>query len=117
MQTKVCNFDLGRYIPVRQVTGTRTAHYRVVSLKIDCRWSISVVGGRLKKKSTVGGRLRKKKGRIRGKEKKKEGKKEYLARAPSSPACRRLRTRRGDGRFFSRTRRRSVSPRGEKIEA
>ncbi|RWW41685.1 hypothetical protein BHE74_00052818, partial [Ensete ventricosum] len=75
MQTKVCNFDPGRYIPVRQVTGTRTAHYRVVSLKIDCRWSISVVGGRLKKKSTVGGRLRKKKGRIRGKEKKKRGRK------------------------------------------
>ncbi|RWW18927.1 hypothetical protein GW17_00017061 [Ensete ventricosum] len=78
----------------------RTAHYRTVPSKIDCRGSISAVGGRLKKKSivggrlreksTVGGRLRKKKGRRRGKEKKKEeGKKEYLAHAPSSPACRR----------------------------
>ncbi|RWW48620.1 hypothetical protein BHE74_00045292 [Ensete ventricosum] len=38
----------GRYILVRQVAGTRTAHYRAVPPKID-RWrSISAVGGRLK---------------------------------------------------------------------
>ncbi|RWW55327.1 hypothetical protein BHE74_00038048, partial [Ensete ventricosum] len=77
------------------------------------------VDGRLREKLIVDGRLRKKKGRIRGKEKrkkKKEGKKEYLARAPSSPACH-CRPRvvaRGRSRFFSRARRRSISPRGEK---
>ncbi|RWW27952.1 hypothetical protein GW17_00007589 [Ensete ventricosum] len=103
-----CTVRYGRYIPARQVTGTRTACYRAVPPKIDCRRSISVVGGRLKKKSTVGsrlrekstvgGRLRKKKGRKRGKEEKRSG--EYLD-------C-------GAGRFFSRARRRSVSPCGEK---
>ncbi|RWW36496.1 hypothetical protein BHE74_00058483, partial [Ensete ventricosum] len=86
-----CTAQYGRYIPVRQVTGMRTARYRAVPSKIDHRRSISVIGGRLKKKSTVGGRLReksivgsqlrKKKERRRGKEKKnEEGKKEYLAR-------------------------------------
>ncbi|RZS29006.1 hypothetical protein BHM03_00062677, partial [Ensete ventricosum] len=120
-QSKVCNFDL--YRPVRQVTGTRTARYRAVPSKIDHQRSISAVGGRLKKKSTVGGqlrekstvsgRLRKKKGRRKGKEKKEEEKKEYLARVSSSPACRR-RPRVARGRFFSRARRQSVSPRGEK---
>ncbi|RWW18527.1 hypothetical protein GW17_00017479 [Ensete ventricosum] len=93
-----CTTRIGRYIPVRQVIDTRTARYRAVPPKIDHRWSISTVGGRLKKKSTVGGRLRekstiggrlrKKKGRRRGKEKKEEEKKEYLARVPSSPVCR-----------------------------
>ncbi|RWV99524.1 hypothetical protein GW17_00037563 [Ensete ventricosum] len=39
----------------------------------------------------------------------------YLARVPSSPACRRRpQVARGHGRFFFRARRRSVSPRGEK---
>ncbi|RWW81028.1 hypothetical protein BHE74_00010599, partial [Ensete ventricosum] len=33
--------------------------------KIDCRWSISTVSGRLREKSTVDGRLKKKKGRRR----------------------------------------------------
>ncbi|RWV84830.1 hypothetical protein GW17_00053426, partial [Ensete ventricosum] len=87
-----CTTRYGRYIPVRQVTGTRTARYRAVLPKIDRRRSISAVGGRLKKKSTVdgrlrekstvGGRLRKKKRRRRGKEeKKKRRRKKYLARA------------------------------------
>ncbi|RZS09750.1 hypothetical protein BHM03_00040856, partial [Ensete ventricosum] len=40
------------------VIGTRTTRYRAVPPKIDCRWSISVVGGRLRKKLTVGGRFR-----------------------------------------------------------
>ncbi|RWW18547.1 hypothetical protein GW17_00017451 [Ensete ventricosum] len=39
----------GRYIPVRQVAGTRTAHYRAVPPKINRRRSISAVGGRLKR--------------------------------------------------------------------
>ncbi|RWW34965.1 hypothetical protein GW17_00000237 [Ensete ventricosum] len=78
----------GRYIPIRQVTGTRTTRYRAVPSKIDRRRSISAVDDRLKKKSTVGGRLRKKR-EEEEKKKKEEGKKEYLARAPSSPACRR----------------------------
>ncbi|RZR92633.1 hypothetical protein BHM03_00020969 [Ensete ventricosum] len=50
---KVCNFDLYRPYPVRQVTGTRTARYRAVPSKIDRRRSISAVSGRLKKKLTV----------------------------------------------------------------
>ncbi|RWV78851.1 hypothetical protein GW17_00060107, partial [Ensete ventricosum] len=51
------------------------------------------------------------KGKKRKRTKKKEGKKEYLARAPSSPACRRR--PQVACRFFSRVRRRSVSLRGE----
>ncbi|RWW12340.1 hypothetical protein GW17_00023998 [Ensete ventricosum] len=64
----------GQYIPVRQVTDTRTARNRAVPPKIDHRRSISTVDGRLKKKSIIGGRLRKKKGR-RGKEEKKKRRK------------------------------------------
>ncbi|RWW02889.1 hypothetical protein GW17_00033998 [Ensete ventricosum] len=48
----------GWYIPVRQVVGTRTACYRVVPSKIDRRWSISAVSGRLREKPTVSGRFR-----------------------------------------------------------
>ncbi|RWV98551.1 hypothetical protein BHE74_00016218 [Ensete ventricosum] len=66
----------------------------------------SIVGGRLKKKSTVSGRLRKKKGRRRGKEEKKKRRK----RIPCPHAV----VARARGRFFSRARRRSVSPGGEK---
>ncbi|RZS28425.1 hypothetical protein BHM03_00062006 [Ensete ventricosum] len=91
----------------------------------------STVGGRLSEKSTVGGRLRKKKGRRRGKEKKEEeGNKEYLAsavlaRLPSPPAgrlrvvaargspARRHRPQVARGRFFSRAKRQSISPREE----
>ncbi|RRT62797.1 hypothetical protein B296_00003973 [Ensete ventricosum] len=77
-----CTTQYGRYIPVCHVAGTRTARYRAVPPKIDCRQSIS----------TVDGRLREKKGRRRrGKEEKKR-KEEYifpcviLAGAPSSHA-------------------------------
>ncbi|RZS06385.1 hypothetical protein BHM03_00037028 [Ensete ventricosum] len=100
----------------------------------------SAVGGRLSEKSTVGSRLRKKKGRRRGKEKKKKRGIKNTSPAPSSPACRRrprvacapsppaghlhVVTARGSparghcprvtrGRFFSRARRRSISPREE----
>ncbi|RZS14919.1 hypothetical protein BHM03_00046679 [Ensete ventricosum] len=96
---KVCNFDLYRLV--------RSDTYWSAGLPVGGPPATgrfrqkSIVGDRLKKKLTIGGRLRKKKGRRRGKDKKKkEGKKEYLAR--------------GRGRFFSHVRRRSVSPRGEK---
>ncbi|RRT45560.1 hypothetical protein B296_00055048, partial [Ensete ventricosum] len=39
-----------RYIPVRQLIGMRTGRYQAVQLK-------SAVGGRLREKSTIGGRL------------------------------------------------------------
>ncbi|RWW80717.1 hypothetical protein BHE74_00010934 [Ensete ventricosum] len=53
----------GRYIPVRQVVGTRTARYRAVPSKIDRRRSIEREKGRNKKK-------RKKKKKKRKEEKK-----------------------------------------------
>ncbi|RRT59672.1 hypothetical protein B296_00045647 [Ensete ventricosum] len=40
-----CTARYGRYIPVRQVTSTRTARYWTVPSKIDRRRSISVVAG------------------------------------------------------------------------
>ncbi|RZS29289.1 hypothetical protein BHM03_00063005 [Ensete ventricosum] len=85
----------GRYVPIRQVTSTRTARYRAVPSKIDRRRSIEEEKG------------------------KKRGRKNTSpARRPRPPvvaARGRLRAvaARGHGRFFSRTRRRSVSPRGE----
>ncbi|RWW47581.1 hypothetical protein BHE74_00046407 [Ensete ventricosum] len=94
---KVCNFDLyrsyGRYIPVRQVTGTRTARYRAVPSKIDRRRSVSAVAGRLKKKSTVGGRLREIDRRRsieeeKGKKKRKRKKKKKRGRTNTSPTRR-----------------------------
>ncbi|RZR84434.1 hypothetical protein BHM03_00011270 [Ensete ventricosum] len=63
---------------------------------------------RFRQKSTVGGRLRKKKGRRRGKKEKKK----RIRKNISPPHRRRLRVARGS--FFSRARRWSVSPRGEK---
>ncbi|RWW03986.1 hypothetical protein GW17_00032817, partial [Ensete ventricosum] len=70
-----------RYIPVRQLTGTRIGRYRAVPLK-------SVVGGRLKEKLTVGGRLRKKKGRGRRKKKRKRRrKKKRKSISPARPRC------------------------------
>ncbi|RWV83402.1 hypothetical protein GW17_00054993 [Ensete ventricosum] len=110
-----------RYIPVRQVVGTRTARYRAVPPKIDRRQSISVVGGRLKgeidRRRSIEGEIdrrrsierekgRKKKKRKKKKKKEKRRKKTYrpravLTRAPSPPAS--------HGRSFSRA--------GRKIEA
>ncbi|RWW57556.1 hypothetical protein BHE74_00035639, partial [Ensete ventricosum] len=89
-----CTAWYRQYISVHQVVGTRTARCGVVLPKIDRQRSISAVGGRLREKLIVGGRLSEKKGRRRrGKEeKKKRGEEERpSARAPSSPArCRRL---------------------------
>ncbi|RZR81495.1 hypothetical protein BHM03_00007737 [Ensete ventricosum] len=47
-----CTARYGRYILVRQVTGTQTARYRAVPSKINCQRSISTIDSRLKKKST-----------------------------------------------------------------
>ncbi|RWW38014.1 hypothetical protein BHE74_00056781 [Ensete ventricosum] len=79
----ICTALYGRYISVRQIIGTRIAHYWAVPPKIDRRWSISVVGGR----------LRKKKGRKRRGE-------EIISRRPRS-------------RVVARVRRWNVSPHGE----
>ncbi|RZS02828.1 hypothetical protein BHM03_00032916 [Ensete ventricosum] len=68
-----------RYIPVRQLTDTRTGRYRAVPLK-------SIVCGRLKEKSTIDDRLRKKK--EQEEKKRKEEEEKYHARAPSPPAGR-----------------------------
>ncbi|RWW02304.1 hypothetical protein GW17_00034616, partial [Ensete ventricosum] len=74
---------------------------RPIEREIDRRRSIEEEKGKKKRK----------------RKKKEEGKKEYLARAPSSPACRhrpRIAHGRGRDRFFSRVRRRrSVSQRGD----
>ncbi|RWV99995.1 hypothetical protein GW17_00037064 [Ensete ventricosum] len=66
----------------------------------------STVGGRLKKKSTVSGRLRKKK---RKRKKKKRRGEERIPRPHAVLAC--LPSPPAVARFFSRTRRRSISPR------
>ncbi|RWW88517.1 hypothetical protein BHE74_00002599 [Ensete ventricosum] len=123
--SKVCNFDL--YRPVRAVhtgpLGYRYANRPLLGGSVKNRPSTVDFGRRRpieeeidRRRSIereIDGRLRKKKGR-RGNEK-KEGKKEYLARTPSSPACRRRSwVAHGRGRIFSHARRRSVSPRGEK---
>ncbi|RWW20420.1 hypothetical protein GW17_00015470 [Ensete ventricosum] len=50
-----CTAQYGRYIPVRQVTSTRTSRYWAVPPKIDRQRLISAVDGRLKKKSLDGG--------------------------------------------------------------
>ncbi|RWW67569.1 hypothetical protein BHE74_00024970 [Ensete ventricosum] len=92
-----CTTRYKRYIPVRQVTGTQTALYRVVPSKIDRQRSILAVDGRLKKKSTVGA------GRLLA----------VSVAARGSPA-RRRHPRVACCRFCSRTRRWSVSLRGEK---
>ncbi|RWW50978.1 hypothetical protein BHE74_00042712, partial [Ensete ventricosum] len=115
----------GRYIPVRQVAGTRTARYRAVPPKIDCRQSISAVGSRLKgeidHRRSIEGEIdrrrsiEREKGKKKKKRKKKEKKKEKrrkripIARTRSSLARRHRPRVAGRGRFFSRA--------GRKIEA
>ncbi|RWV98713.1 hypothetical protein GW17_00038419, partial [Ensete ventricosum] len=73
-----------QYVPVRQLTGTRTSHYCAIPLK-------STVDGRLREKSTVGGRLRKKKGRGR----RRRGKEERRRRGEEAIPCPRALTARG----------------------
>ncbi|RWW79839.1 hypothetical protein BHE74_00011857 [Ensete ventricosum] len=101
----------------RNSSTTNYSKERVMKLIVGGRLSEkSTVGGRLSEKSTVGIRLRKNKGKRRGKEKKKKRGIKNTSPASSSPACRRRpRVARGRdrGRFFSRARRRSVSPREE----
>ncbi|RWW30212.1 hypothetical protein GW17_00005211 [Ensete ventricosum] len=104
-----------------KVAGTRTTHYWVVPPKIDRRQSILAVSGRLREKSTVGGRwsieveigsIEGEKGKKKKKRKRRKRRGEEENLVPSSP------TRRHPAsaltRFFSRARRRNVSPRGEK---
>ncbi|RWW13132.1 hypothetical protein GW17_00023171 [Ensete ventricosum] len=104
---------------------SKTARYRAVPPKIDCWWSISTVYGRLREKSTVGGRLRKKKGRRRGKEEKKKRRRKNTspARHPrpravlarGSPARRRRpRVARAHSRFFSREETKCLPTQGER---
>ncbi|RWW03495.1 hypothetical protein GW17_00033352 [Ensete ventricosum] len=93
---------IGRYIPVRQVVGTRTARYRAVPPKIDHRRSISIVDSRLKgeidRRRSIEGEIdhRRSIEREKGKKKKRKKKKKRektrkripIARARSSPVRR-----------------------------
>ncbi|RZR80950.1 hypothetical protein BHM03_00007071 [Ensete ventricosum] len=84
---------IGRYIPVRQFTDTRTTRYRAVPPKIDRRRSISAMGDRLREKSTVGRRLREIGDRRKREEEEEEEKKKRrrnrtsTVAAHGSPAC------------------------------
>ncbi|RWW28589.1 hypothetical protein GW17_00006925, partial [Ensete ventricosum] len=96
-----CTARYGRYIPVRQVTGTRTARYWAVLSKIDFRQPIEEEIDRRRSIEEEKGKKKRKR------KKKEEGKKKYLARSPSSPAA-----------AFSPTRGDGASPRaGRQIEA
>ncbi|RWW09121.1 hypothetical protein GW17_00027406, partial [Ensete ventricosum] len=74
-----------RYIPVRQLIGTRTGRYRAVPLRstVDGRFRLSTIDFRrlrsIKEKSTVDGRLRKKKERRRRGKEEEEEEEKYLA--------------------------------------
>ncbi|RWW01664.1 hypothetical protein GW17_00035283 [Ensete ventricosum] len=92
-----CTARYGRYIPIRQVTGTWTASYQTVPPKIDRQRSIQ---GEIDRRRSIEEEKGKKK---EEKKKKEEEKKEYHAVAA-----------RARWSFLSRTRRRNVSPHGEK---
>ncbi|RRT55323.1 hypothetical protein B296_00048523 [Ensete ventricosum] len=98
-----CTARYGWYIPVRQVTGTRTARYRMVSSKIDRRRSIE-------REIDRRGSIEEEKGKKKRKRRKKEAENTLPARRPRP----RVASARDRGRFFSLARRRSVSPREEK---
>ncbi|RZS13298.1 hypothetical protein BHM03_00044861 [Ensete ventricosum] len=114
------------YIPVRQVAGTRTARYPVVSPKIDRRRPIKGEIDRRRSIEREIDRWRSIEGEEGKKKKRKRRKKEKRSTyfpVPSLPArrrCPRLASARapsppvGRGRFFSHARRQNVSPRGEK---
>ncbi|RWW82304.1 hypothetical protein BHE74_00009241 [Ensete ventricosum] len=118
--TKVCNFIL--YRPVRAVhTGPPGYRYTDRPLpggSVKNRPSAIDFGRRWPIKEEIERRrsIKEEKGKKKRKRKRKEeGKKEYLARAPSSPPYRhRPRVTRGRSHFFSCVRRRSISPRREK---
>ncbi|RWW07658.1 hypothetical protein GW17_00028952 [Ensete ventricosum] len=113
----------GRYMPVRQVAGMRTARYRAVPPKIDRRRSISAVGGQLKgeidrrwsiegeidRRRSIEREKGRKKKRRKKKKKKKRREKIPIARARSSPVrhrhSRAVATHGSQARFL---------PRGEK---
>ncbi|RZS17692.1 hypothetical protein BHM03_00049873 [Ensete ventricosum] len=112
-----CTAWYGRYIPVRQFTGTRTAHYRMVPSKIDRRRSIE--GDRRKREEEEEEEKKKKKKKKRRRRNKTST---VVARAPSLAPRRRPRVARalspsalaGD---FSLARGDGTSPRvGRKIE-
>ncbi|RWV94129.1 hypothetical protein GW17_00043369 [Ensete ventricosum] len=87
-----------------------SAKIRPSAIDFGRRRSISAGDGRLKKKSTIGGRLREKSivgGQLRKKKRKRRNKKKRRIPRPRAVAH-------AQGRFFSRARRQSVSPRGEK---
>ncbi|RWW00643.1 hypothetical protein GW17_00036385 [Ensete ventricosum] len=86
-----CTAWYKRYIPVHQVTGTRTAVIGRYHQK-------SIVDDRLREKSTVSGRLRNKKGRRRRRRRGKEEKRR------EERILRRRRLRIARGHFFSRAR-------------
>ncbi|RZR81171.1 hypothetical protein BHM03_00007356 [Ensete ventricosum] len=90
----------------RQVTDTRTARYRAVPSKIDHRRPIEEEIDRRRS-------IEEEKGKKKRKRKKKRRGEERIPRPPAVAArCRRQRVAcgRGRSRFFSRARRRSVSP-------
>ncbi|RRT35670.1 hypothetical protein B296_00023915, partial [Ensete ventricosum] len=88
LRAKVSNFDL--YRPIQAVCTDPYADRLLPggTAKIDRQWSISIIGDRLREKSTADGRLREKKGRRR---RRRRGKKKtsfphaVLTRASSSP--------------------------------
>ncbi|RWV95701.1 hypothetical protein GW17_00041652 [Ensete ventricosum] len=96
-----CTAWYGRYIPVRQVAGTWTVRYWMVLPKIDRRWSILVIGDRLKgeidRQRSIEGEIdhrrliEREKGKKKRKSRKKEKKRGRIpsARAPLPPARRR----------------------------
>ncbi|RZS14619.1 hypothetical protein BHM03_00046329 [Ensete ventricosum] len=102
-----CTARYGRYIPVRQVASTRITRYRMVPPKIDHQRSIEGEIGLIEGE--------------KGKKKRKRRKKKRRRRKPSivltvvacgSPAHHRLASTLAC--FFSRARRRNISPCGEK---
>ncbi|RWW22957.1 hypothetical protein GW17_00012815 [Ensete ventricosum] len=93
-------------------TGTWIVHYWTVPPKIDRRRSIegeSIVGGRLRE---IGDRRKREEEEEEEKKKRRRNKTSIVAAHGSLACCSRPLVARG--RFFSRARRRYISPRGEK---
>ncbi|RRT71058.1 hypothetical protein B296_00029826 [Ensete ventricosum] len=123
----VCNFDLytwyGRYVLVRQVTGTWIARYWAVLPKStvgDRFWPLAVdfgrrrsIEGEIDRRRLIEGEEGKKKKKWKIRKKKRRRRKKYLL-SPRHPRPCVVAAR---GRFFSCARRRNVSLRRRKIEA